>query len=154
MEPEHPDIILDDSDLSWQDITSKLEFISKVKVGEKIDVQSQCVMSCGYWTSFYRSYLSSVEESRWGCLKFIKQVIAKAFVICAEYASSDNRLYHVLGKKLGFSIQRAKIGLLNICKTYAADSMFVSKVNALISVNDAKIIELAKTYPEVIEVAR
>ena len=153
MQPEQDvkNFITNDTEFSWQEIISKLKFISNIKEYEKIDVQSMKTMENGYWTSTWRT-LFSRGESREITLKFIKITIANAIMLCTQYIAMENEFFQKLGGTIGVELQDSRRGLMNLCKTYIADSMFVAKIKALILLIDTKIEELGRNFPDIIKI--
>lgn len=156
MQPEQgiKSFITDEGEQSWQDIVAKLKFISGTKEGQKIDIRTLQTVNNDYWTSAWRTWRTymSCEESREMTLKWIKLVLGDAFAMCSKYVSCEEEFYQKLSSTIGLAIQDSKTGLVSLAKTYSADTMFVSKLNALIVLINTKIEELSKAYPNIITI--
>jgi hypothetical protein len=139
--------ITDGSEHSTQNIISKLKFISKIKEGEKVDIQSCQVVDAEYWPSrIYRTVLAR-GESRNTTLDFIKMTIGEAFELCSKYFKIDQDFYQQIANTIAKSIQESKAGLKNLSKTYKDDRLFVSKVEALLTTLDTEIEDMMKQFP-------
>lgn len=144
--------IVDGSDRSVQDTVSKLKFISKIREGEKLDVQSLRMSPDTWATSLHRTFLSR-GESRDVTLEFIRGVIAEAFELaakCLTYESDDraahegSQFFDEIGNLIIRSLQESKVGIENLAKTYNDDRLFSSKLDTLTSTLDSKTVDLRK----------
>lgn len=129
---------LDGREKSVQDIVSKLKFISKIAVGEIVDVASLTLMDRNWKTSAYRTILAR-GESREGTFELFSETACLAFEMAAEYLSDKTAFFYNIGVMIIDAIQEAKQGILNHSKTYADDKMFVARSETLIKTIEAKI---------------
>lgn len=127
--------INDDSDMSWQDVSSKLKFISSLKEYEKIDIQSLQTMENGYITSIWRTFFYKT-ESRKTTYDFVKSVIGNAVMLCAQYLAHNDDMFKKFGLTIYTELQSCKKGINNLCKTYSDDVAYVSKFESIITIID------------------
>ena len=136
--------VTDGSERSVQDIVSKLKFISRIKEGEKVDIQTLRVMNADSWgTSIYRTLVSR-GESRETTLEFIRGVVGDAFDLASKYLSTSTPFFRQIGEMIVQSLRESKVGLGNLMKTYREDRMYTSRVDTLIKTIDTKTSDLPK----------
>nr|QBK86401.1 MAG: uncharacterized protein LCMAC102_01960 [Marseillevirus LCMAC102] len=135
--------VIDGSERSVQDIVSKLKFMSKIKEGEIVDVQSLTLMEKGWGTSAYRTLVAR-GESRKATLEFFRIVIGEAFDLASRYLKRDGQFFHDIGSMIVVALQEAKSGLANHSKTYKDDRMHMSKIETLVQTLDTRSIDLTR----------
>ena len=125
-------------------IVSKLKFISKVQIGEKIDTQSLTISYPNFYTKLYRS-LFSRGECRNTTFEFMNNTIDSAFELINKYISTEkcdsyeNNVYYSKIKEIIDSLESSRDGMINIIETYQNDRMYVSKIDTLIKSMNVKI---------------
>ena len=137
--------VIDDSNRSVQDIVSKLNFISKIKEGEILDVSRLTLMEQNWGTSTYRTIFAR-GESREKSLDFFQSVIDKAFNLSSRYLSSNDAFSREIGQLIFEAIQKSKTGLNNHIKTYKNDRMYTSKIETLISTLDTRSNDIQREF--------
>ena len=128
------------------DIISKLKFISKIKSGEKINVNGMFIQLEGYVTSISRTLLKP--ESRQNTLSFVQQIVTKSINLITTYISTSNFEKSLVAKNITNDLIESKQGLLNLKKTYSDDVMFCCNIDSLIEKINIKISEFERTNPE------
>lgn len=129
---------LDGREKSVQDVVSKLKFISKISIGEIVDVSTLTLMDRSWTTSAYRTVLAR-GESRESSFELFAESTGLAFEMAAEYLSSPAPFFYNIGLMIIEAIQEAKQGILNHSKTYSDDKMFAARSETLIKTIEAKI---------------
>lgn len=141
----------DDSERKAQDVISKLDFISQVKCGEKIDIQSLQVVDANWWGSkAYRTFVAR-GESRDATLDFIKTVLHEAYETSLTYLSRESDYFNQIGVIILQAVMDCKKGLANLGKTYEDDRMFTAKMSTLAKTIDAKHTDYIKKFPSLKE---
>lgn len=141
MDTSLKNFVMDGSERSVNDVLSKLRFISKIKVGDKLDINSMTLMEDSWSTTLYRTYRSIIakKESKADALEFFRTVIGEAFDLATRYLSSHDRFFSDIGIQLVELLQLAKVGINNHIKTYTHDSFHTAKVESLITILDTKL---------------
>ena len=106
------DFITDGSDKAVQDIVSKLKFISKIKVGEVVNVQTESLMKIGWVTSAYRTLIFK-GEGRDATLLFFRRIIGEAFELSMRYLSSKEKFHQEIGEMIVNALHESKAGIEN-----------------------------------------
>lgn len=146
MEKKEGNFLIDYSEKTVHEIISKLQFISQVKNGEKLDLYSLQIVSADSWaTSAYRTFLSR-GESRANSLEFAKAVINQAFGLACTYLEKDGDYNTNIGEIIIRSIIGSKKGLKCMTETYKLDRLFVSEIQSLILILDSKIEDMKRKF--------
>lgn len=126
-----------------QDIIGKLKFIGKIKEGEIIDVQSLTLHPSGWITSVYRTIknLFTKVESRDITLEFVNEALEEGLELANLYYSScgDESFHKRIGNLLVQSLQESRKGISNLKSTYGNDAMYTARIEAMLSMLDAKL---------------
>lgn len=122
-----------------EDVISKLKFIGKLQEGDKINTTQLYVQKPTYATSLART-LSY--ENRSETYNFIKDVINQAFDIVFSFSQSTKKFERNICFNIIDDLLQAKNGLENLKLTYTEDVMYVSQIDTMNSLIDAKIEEL------------
>ena len=108
----------------YKEIESKLRFVSKIQVGEKIDINSLQVVSALSWgTSLYRTIYAR-NESRYSTLNWLSQLFNDAFELSKFYLSKKDEFCKIIGNTLLKIIKDCIVGITNLSKTYEDDRYF------------------------------
>ena len=146
MEKKEGNFLIDYSEKTVQEVISKLQFISQVKNGEKLDLYSLQIVSADSWvTSAYRTFLSR-GESRANSLEFARTVINHAFGLACTYLEKDDDYNTNIGEIIIRSIIGSKKGLKCMEETYKLDRLHVSEIHALILILDSKIEDMKRKF--------
>lgn len=122
-----------------QDIMSKLLFVSKIKKGERLDVQNLQLEQTNMITSVYRTIFMRGSESRNKTLNFITELVNESLNVANKCIHSSNKFQSEVGNSLLDSLLQSKEGIQNLTETYKDDRMFVSKIETLLNILDKKI---------------
>jgi len=125
------DFVTNGNDNAYQDIVSKLTFISKFKNGYKIDIKSLTLMEDSIYTMLYRTFIAR-GESKEVTLEFCKSAISSAFGTSISYLQSDEPFIREMGMTIIKAIQDSMEGINVLKKTYVSDYMFVSRIDTLL----------------------
>lgn len=132
---------LDGGERSVQDIVSKLKFLSKIKKGEKLDVNSLLLYPDNFQTTVYRTLMTK-GESRTATLKFMITLFNDAFDLASKYLRKDDVFLKEIGNMIVSSLQESKSGIEGFIGTYSDDRMFVAQLETLNKTLDAKLVDL------------
>jgi len=124
-----------------QDIISKLTFISLLKSGEKIDVNSISIHTSGYLGKLYRTFWTR-NESRDVTYEFLVEVVNTAISLVLRCFSKKDNQNHQLGLLILDKLKLSRQGINCLKDTYRDDRMFSSKLETLIGIMNIKISEL------------
>lgn len=124
------------NEISVEEILSELKFISKIKETEKINVRHMKVCGSDFISRFYRSFDG---ESRDNTFDFIKACITKSIDLAYYYMDYEDKFHQDISALIFSGLGDAKIGLINLAKTYADDRMFTSKLETLIDTLEVKV---------------
>lgn len=131
-------------DSNVQDVVSKLRFISKIKGGEKIDVNSFTVVDDTNPVSRVYRTLISRDESREKTLEFIKKTMTDALGMILKFLKSGNDYEIHLSGMILSTLKEARAGIASLGETYKTDRMYTSRVETLIRILDTKIENLER----------
>lgn len=120
-----------DSEHTVSDIVSKLLFISKIKEGDVLSVDSLQLMQPGFYTSLYRTIFSA-SENRESAFEFFKRIIDDALKLVIKYKKKQNPSADEISKQIIESIEKSIIGIKNHGATYKTDIMYLSKIESMI----------------------
>ncbi len=133
------------NDRPIEEIITKLKFISKIKPNEKINVRSLFVRDNNNTYQRVLRTFALVGESKDETLTFIKSVINEAVDLIYVYkADSEDVFKQDIAILLVSNLESSKTGMKSLMETYASDTLFVSKIEAVISTLDARIHSLSK----------
>lgn len=119
------------------EIVSKLKFISKVKPHQKINVNSLFVRDPGWYTTAIRSV--NPDENRSSTLLFLERTISDAISLYLYYRNYNNDFHRKLAELLRLNLESSKDGLNSLCRTYAEDNMYASKIETIKAMIDTEI---------------
>lgn len=151
MDPSLKNYIVDGSESSVNNTVSKLKFISKIEVGDKVDTNSMTLMKDTWGTSCYRTYkkLIANAESRSNTLAFIRRITGEAFDLASRYLMSQDKFYVDIGIIIVESLQQAKAGIINHKETYKSDALHTSEVETLLTTLDTKLKNFIKQAEDI-----
>ena len=135
--------VLEGGDRSVQDIVSKLKFLSKIKTGEKLDVNTMILYPDNLQTTIYRTLLTK-GESRLATFKFMCTLFNDAFELASKYLRKEDPFLREMGNMIMASLQEAKSGIEGFMGTYSNDRLFVSQLETLSKTLDAKLADLQR----------
>lgn len=150
--------VLDGSEAQINDINGKLKFISRIKVGQKVDTDYGILQPDNWNTSLYRTLISSFRgEGRYKTLKYIQDTINTGYYISDKYLSSLKRpefldhsgnrpittsekdYFFNIGYTIYLNIRDSMKGIMAIRQTYSYDAKFGSEIDAMLETLKLKI---------------
>lgn len=121
-----------------KDVLSKIKFIGRIEIGDKIDIKNMFLQKDGFITQCYRTFN---QETRTKTLIFINDIYSKAFEIIKNYEKSSLSSDTIMCINILNDIKDSKQGLLNLKETYN-DTKFKCDIEVIIQLIDAKLIEM------------
>lgn len=125
---------------------SKLVFISKIQESDVIDTRTMTINKNTWDNRLYRTIMNFLTrgESRQTTLNFIILTFKEAFDLVYRYKDFESKkvtdtFYKDIIDQIIAAVKDSKIGLTSLKKTYMNDSMFVSEIETLIKLIDAKL---------------
>ncbi len=125
------------SENSHLDRLSKLQFLSKLKPDEYINVNTLSTSQKGWFTTISRTISRS--ENRTITYEFIRNLLNESFQLCNDFIKNNEQFYQDLAHKLLDALEESKGGIRNLCQTYITDTIYCAKLDALINTLDLKI---------------
>jgi len=121
-----------------KDVIKKLKFISRIEVGERINVHSVSTASNNWFTSIYRSFF---KESRAKTFQFLSEVIDRSFELIVIYQDSSKISDRITCAQILEDILGSIKGLTNVQQTYVEDRNFYCDIDTLIGSIFARLAE-------------
>jgi len=118
---------------------SRLKFISKIQIGEKINLKYMYIQNDGLITQLTRTLC---QDNMTKTLTFLQDTINKAFEILKCYQKSKKKSDKIMCINLVQDLKGCKIGLKNLKETYITDIKFCCDVDTLLEMIEAKLIEI------------
>jgi len=118
---------------------SRLKFIGKIQIGEKIDLKNMHLQSDGLFTQITRTIN---QENRNKSLTFLQDTINKAFEILKCYEFSGTNTDKVMCLNIISDLKNSRSGLLNLKETYSFDIKYCCDLDVLLQMIDAKLCEI------------
>ena len=119
------------------EIQSRLKFISKVQIGDKINVKFMILQKDCFSTKISRTLYY---ENRITTLNFIRDNINRALEIITKSCCQDKELT----TNLVIDLKKSKIGIENLRQTYIDDVKFCCDLNTILQNIDIKILDCEK----------
>lgn len=135
-----------------REIITRLKFISKVKVGDKINTRHHLsIQPNNFLTRISRTVI--LQDSRTNALLFISETINSAIELVEKIKNSDRALDINMIKILLIDLKGSKVGIQNLAETYSDDLIIVSNFETIIQNIDFILDSLSDriTLPEVVE---
>ena len=126
---------------SDKEIISRLKFIGKIQIGDKVNLRYMYIQPDGLLTQISRSFL---QDNRTKTLSFLQDTINKTFEILKCYDKTRKNADKIMCSNLINDLKNSKNGLNNLKETYALDIKFVCDLDTLLQTIDAKLTELDK----------
>ena len=117
---------------------SRLKFIGKIQIGEKVNLKYMYIQNDGLITQLYRILF---QESRVKTLTFLQDTINKSFEILKCYHNTKKKSDKIMCINLIQDLRNSKAGLLNLKETYIQDIKFCCDIDTLLQLIDAKLAE-------------
>jgi hypothetical protein len=126
------------------EIISQLKFISKIKPGEQVNVDSLSICSRNLFSGIYRTMYG---ESRDKTFHYFSITIRRAFEKLAAFCNSERISDQMLCSQIVENLQGCISGLSNAKDTYKDDRRFVCDVETLIEGIDSRLEEFKINKP-------
>lgn len=128
---------------SNKETISRLKFIGKIQIGDKIDLKNMHLQTDGLLTQISRTIN---QENRNKTLVFLQDTINKAFEILKCYDKSFKNSDKIMCLNILNDLKSSKSGLLNLKETYSFDIKFCCDIDVLLEMIEAKLIELENYF--------
>lgn len=115
---------------------SRLKFIGKIQIGDKVNLKSMYIQPDGLITQLFRSIN---QDNRSKTLIFLQDTINKTFEILKLYETSSKSADQIMCSHIISDLKNSKSGLNNLKETYADDIKFVCDLDTLLQTVDAKL---------------
>jgi hypothetical protein len=129
---------------SNRETISRLKFIGKIQIGDKVNLKLMYMQPDGLLTQLSRSIN---QDNRTKTLIFLQDTINKTFEIFKFYEKSENNSEQIMCMNLYTDLKLSKQGLNNLKETYATDIKFTCDIDTLIQSIDGKIADLDLNSP-------
>lgn len=121
---------------SNKETISRLKFIGRIQIGDKVNLKSMYIQPDGLITQLLRSIN---QDNRSKTLIFLQDTIAKTFEILKCYETSTRLSDQIMCTNLISDLRNSKSGLSNLKETYNLDVKFVCDLDTLLQTIDAKL---------------
>ena len=125
---------------SNRETISRLKFIGKIQIGDKVNIKSMFIQPDGLITQLLRSIN---QDNRSKTLIFLQDTINKTFEILKCYEKSTNIAEQIMCKNLVNDLKNSKGGLQNLKETYYLDMKFICDIDTLVQTIDAKLLDIS-----------
>lgn len=129
------------------DTITRLKFLSKIRKGEKINVQNNMLQPDSWATTLSRTVFNT--DNRQNTLTYVQNTINSGFQLFGLYIKSEKLSEKKLAEQIIEDIANAKNGINNLKHTYVEDTMFCCSIETYIQTIDAKLSEFQEKYPEI-----
>lgn len=123
---------------------SRLKFLGKIQIGEKINLKYMYVQNDGLLTQISRNIF---QDNRNKTLIFVQDTINKSFEILNCYENSVKLAERIMCDNIIEDLKNSKKGLINMKETYATDVKFCCDIDTLLQIIDARLTETTKLPP-------
>jgi len=121
---------------SNKETMSRLKFIGKIQIGDKVNLKSMYIQPDGLVTQVLRSIN---QDNRNKTLIFLQDTISKTFEILKCYEKSVKNADQIMCSNLILDLKNSKMGINNLKETYTLDIKFVCDLDTLLQTIDAKL---------------
>ena len=129
---------------SNRETISRLKFIGKIQIGDKVNLKFMYMQPDGLMTQLSRSIN---QDNRTKTLIFLQDTINKTFDIFKFYEKSENNSEQIMCFNLYNDLKLSKQGLNNLKETYSTDVKFTCDIDTLIQTIDGKIADMDLNSP-------
>lgn len=123
---------------------SRLKFIGKIQIGEKVNLKYMYIQEDGFLTQLSRTIC---QDNRSKTLIFLQDTINKSFEILKCYQKSKKKSDKIMCMNLAEDLRNCKTGLLHLKETYTEDIKFCCDIDTLIQMIQAKLCETELYLP-------
>lgn len=133
--------ILDGSEAQINEIISRLKFISRIKVGQKVDVDYETLHPDNWNTRIYRTLCSGFfrDEGKDKTLKYVQETIDNAFCIAERYLTgsvgkcdTEKEYFYNIGRIILLNMKECEKGIMALRQTYNNYDRFLASINSLL----------------------
>lgn len=124
--------------LTNKETISRLKFIGKIEINDKIDLKNMTITHDGIITQLSRTVF---QDNRSKTLVFLQDTINKAFEILKCYDKSTKNSDKIMCLNVINDLKSARAGLLNLKETYITDIKFCCDIDVLLEMINAKLSE-------------
>ena len=117
---------------------SRIKFIGKIQIGEKVNLKYMSMQNDGFLTQFYRIIF---QENRGKTLIFLQDTINKTFEILKCYQKSKKKYDQIMCVNLAQDLRNSRAGFSNLKETYINDIKFCCDIDIILQLIDAKLTE-------------
>lgn len=117
---------------------SRLKFIGKIEINDKIDLKNMSIAHDGLITQISRTVF---QDNRSKTLVFIQDTISKAFEILKCYENSKKNHEKLMCLNVINDLKVSRTGLKNLKETYNTDIKFCCDIDVLLEMIDGKLSE-------------
>jgi len=125
-------------DIINKEIISKLKFISKIQIGDRINTKYTSIQNDSVFTSLTRFFY---QDNRIKTIIFVQETIKKAYELIYMYEKSEKISEKILCVNLIRDLNDSKSGLNNLKDTYSYDLKFCCDIDTIIQIIDSKLAE-------------
>lgn len=132
-----------------QEVIGKLRFLSKIKKGERLNVEGLSVVGATWYDKLWRAWntmgerdIGQVKESREKSLEFIKELYETSLRLAKTIIEEGSSYYTDLWNMLLKSMKDAQPGILNLMSYYESDRLYIAKAETFVDILNAKIHDL------------
>ena len=124
--------------LTNKETISRLKFIGKIEINDKIDLKNMSITHDGLITQISRTVF---QDNRGKTLVFIQDTINKAFEIIKCYEKSNKNSDKIMCMNVMNDLKGIRGGLRNLKETYVSDIKFCCDIDVLLEMIEAKLSE-------------
>lgn len=117
-----------------------LKFISRIQVGEKINVQQMAVNPASWWSSLIRTWWFA--DNRNKTLAFVHESVNRALELIHCYDLNPTPYTKILRRNLICDLNATKNGLENLKATYEGDLKFQCQVETILQNIEASLLTI------------
>lgn len=122
-----------------KEVISRLKFIGKIQIGDKISLKDMNLQQDGLVTQIYRTIN---QDNRFKTLVFIQDTITKTFEIIKCYDRSNKNSDKLMCINLINDLKKSRNGILNLKETYNTDVKFICDIDTLLEIIEARLSEV------------
>ena len=114
-----------------REIITRLKFISKIMVGDKINTRHHLsIQPNNFLTRISRTII--LQDSRTNALLFISETVNSAIELVESIKVSDRAFDINMTKILLMDLNKSKVGIKNLSETYSDDLIIVSNFETIL----------------------
>ena len=117
---------------------SRLKFIGKIQIGDKINLKSMYMQTDSLITQLLRTVF---QDNRNKTLVFLQDTINKAFEIIKCYDKSKKNSDKIMCMNVINDLKSVRQGIKNLKETYSIDIKFCCDIDVLLQMIEAKLTE-------------